>query len=306
MKHYLKQIALGGSALLLYTHCGTGSATTGSENLGSQPSAPLKIISIGGTLSEIVCELGSCDQIIAADKTSTRPKTLQELPSVGYRTGIKAEGVLSLEADMVLAEEGYVNPEVVTQLESTSLKVYTFKHEHTTTSTKRLINEIGAILEKEKEAKMLVEALDADLAELNSLVAQTTSQPSVLFVFARGMGSLSICGKNTFAEQLVSMTGARFPVEEVFDFKPLTPEGLVAANPDYILFFESGLETLGGVEGALQIPGIMQTTAGQKKQLIAMDGLWLSGFGPNVGKAAMHLAKAIYPELSSVTQATAP
>lgn len=305
MNRQLKVITLASAVLLAATQCGTRTDGSASQETATQSVATLKIVSIGGTLSEIVCALGSCDQIVAADKTSTRPKTLQELPSVGYRTAIKAEGVLALDADVVLAEEGYINAEVVTQLQGSALKVYSLKHEPNVASTKRLIGEIGDILSKKKEAEVLIDQLNADLKTLDSLVTQTTSKPRVLFVFARGMGSLSICGKGTFAEQLINMTGASFAVEDVFDYKPLTPEGLVAANPDYILFFESGLETLGGVNGALEIPGIMQTTAGKKQQLIGMDGLWLSGFGPTVGQAAITLARHIYPELKENLEATA-
>ncbi len=301
MKSKSSHILVAVIGILLFSQCSQKPESASSADVAAGVPASKKIISIGGTLSEIVHELGHGNEIVATDKTSTRPKSLQNLPSVGYRTGIKAEGVLSLEADLILAEEGYINPEVITQLQSSDLSVHALKHEPNLSSTKNLITSIGNILGEEEKAQSLIADLDADLRTLDSLKAGTSSNPSVLFVFARGMGSLSISGKNTFAEQLISMAGARFAVEEVFDFKPLTPEGLVAANPDYILFFESSLESLGGVEGALQIPGIMQTTAGQKRQLIAMDGLWVSGFGPQVGKAAIHLAKAIYPELNTAT-----
>jgi iron complex transport system substrate-binding protein len=298
MKH-INLIGISAVCMLLFSQCGpTNTTLENSENSTSQNDS-LKIVSIGGTLSEIICALGSCDQIIAADKTSTRPNTLQDLPSVGYRTGIKAEGILSLGADIVLAEEDHINAEVVTQLQSTSLPVHVFSHELNVTSTKKVIAEIGQILNKKQEAEELVSSLEKDLHSLDSLISLTSTKPRMLFVYARGLGSLSICGKNTFAEELIKMAGAQFAVDEVFDYKPLTPEALVAANPDYILFFDSGLESLGGVEGALQIQGMMQTTAGEKKQILAMDGLLISGFGPGVGKAAIQLATSIHPELGA-------
>src|SRR5690606_35624661 len=73
------------------------------------------------------------------------------------------------------------------------------------------------------------------------------------------------------------------------DFKPLTPEALIQSNPDYILLFEKGLESLGGIDGVLQIQGINQINAGKNKQIITMDGALLSGFGPRVGQAAKEL-----------------
>ncbi|MEQ8413213.1 MAG: ABC transporter substrate-binding protein [Imperialibacter sp.] len=298
MKH-INLFGISAVCLLVFSQCGPANTTSESRENSTPEKESLKIVSIGGTLSEVVCALGSCDQIIAADKTSTRPKSLQDLPSVGYRTGIKAEGVLSLDADIVLAEEDHINAEVVTQLQATALPVHTFKHELNVASTKKIIADIGKIINKEQEAEQLVVTLEQDLNLLDSMIGKTSTKPRVLFVYARGLGSLSICGKKTFAEEVIKMAGAQFAVDEIFDYKPLTPEALVAANPDYILFFDSGLESLGGVEGALQIQGLMQTTAGEKKQILAMDGLWLSGFGPGVGKAAIQLATSIHPELAA-------
>ncbi|WOK08007.1 ABC transporter substrate-binding protein [Imperialibacter roseus] len=298
MKH-INLFSISAACLLLFSQCGPANTTSKSTENSTPDKEALKIVSIGGTLSEIVCALGSCDQVIAADKTSTRPKSLQTLPSVGYRTGIKAEGVVSLDADIVLAEEDHINAEVVTQLQSTALPIHVFKHELNVASTKKIIAEIGKIINKEQAAKELVATLEKDLLSLDSMISLTTTKPRMLFVYARGLGSLSICGKNTFAEELIKMAGAQFAVDEIFDYKPLTPEALVAANPDYILFFDSGLESLGGIEAALQIQGMMQTTAGEKEQILAMDGLWLSGFGPGVGKAAIQLATSIHPELAA-------
>src|SRR5690554_1769969 len=87
---------------------------------------PRQMITAGGTITEIVHELGFSHQIIATDITSTYPVSMQELPSIGYRNQIKAEGILSLGANMVLAEADYLNPEVIEQLKSAQVEVRVF------------------------------------------------------------------------------------------------------------------------------------------------------------------------------------
>ena len=57
---------------------------------------------------------------------------------------------------------------------------------------------------------------------------------------------------------------------------------------------ESGLKSIGGVEGLLKLPGIAQTPAGRNQRIISIDGLFLSGFGVRSGKAALALFQAIY------------
>ena len=81
--------------------------------------------------------------------------------------------------------------------------------------------------------------------------------------------------------------------ERVESRRDMTPEALVAANPDVLLLFDSGLQSLGGTAGLLQVPGIAQTTAGRTGRVVEMDGQLLTGFGPRLGLAATELAKKL-------------
>ena len=85
------------------------------------------------------------------------------------------------------------------------------------------------------------------------------------------------------------MAGGQNAITEFEDYKPLTPESLIKGNPDVILLFTSGLESLGGVDGLLKIQGVSQTNAGKNKKVIALDGALISGFGPRVGEGAAAL-----------------
>ncbi len=96
-------------------------------------------------------------------------------------------------------------------------------------------------------------------------------------------------GKNTPMDKIISIANGQNAVNDFEDFKPLTPEALIQSNPDYLLFFTTGLESLGGSDGVFQIPGIEKTNAGKNKNIIGMDGELLSGFGPRVGQAAAEL-----------------
>ena len=69
---------------------------------------------------------------------------------------------------------------------------------------------------------------------------------------------------------------------------------VVAAQPDVYVLFESGLKSIGGVDGLLKVPGLAQTPAGRNTRVAAMDGLYLSGFGPRCGRAAFDLFRGIY------------
>ena len=133
----------------------------------------------------------------------------------------------------------------------------------------------------------LIKQIDEDLKNLKTYDVK----PKVLFIYARGAGSLMVAGKNTAMYSMIELAGGKNAVTDFESFKPLTPESLVALNPDAILMFTNGLESLGGMEGIKQIPGIEMTNAGKNKAIIEMDGQLLSGFGVRVGRAIVELNK---------------
>ena len=241
----------------------------------------------------MVYELGLGDQIIATDRTSTYPASMQALPSIGYRNQIKAEGILALGPDVVLIEEGYLTPDVVSQLQATSVKVEIFKKPMQVEETKELVTQLAGFFGLEEKGKEVNQTLDQDLASLQAYLSKHEDKPSAAFVMARGPETLFIAGEKTFAQSMFALAGIRAVATGFDEFVPLTPESLLSINPDYLVFFDSGLESLGGKSGLGHVQGIKGTQAYQLEQVVSMDGHYLSGFGPRVGKAALELAQAV-------------
>lgn len=252
-----------------------------------------KIITAGGTITEVVNELGLGDQIIATDITSTYPTNMQQLPSIGYRNQIKAEGILALGPDLVLIEEGYLSSDVVEQLKAAQVEIQSFAKPTTVEDSKKLVTDLAVFFDQEEKGKQINEAIDKDIKELKSYLALHSSRPKAVFVMARGPETVFIAGDKTFAKEMFDMVEVETVASGFEEFVPLTPESLVSMNPDYLVFFESGIQSLGGIEGLTKIQGIDQTTAFKENQIVALDGQYLSGFGPRVGKAALELAKAV-------------
>ena len=254
-----------------------------------------RIVTAGSSSTEIVCALGLCDKIVATDRTSLYPEKMQSLPSIGYRSGIGAEGIISMKPNLVIFENEYVKDEVVTQLKSTGIRTLLVEHEQNFESTTARIRRIAAELGKKAEGEALINKIRAEMDEVKAKVDATTSRPRVLCVFNRGTGTMMVAGKNT-SFGLVPMAGVVNVMDDVDGYKPLNIEALIKANPDYILFFSSGLESIGGVDGALKITGVNQTTAGKKRQIIAVDGLMLTNWGPRLAEAALELFHLTHPE----------
>ncbi|UJP65651.1 heme/hemin ABC transporter substrate-binding protein [Mongoliitalea daihaiensis] len=254
-----------------------------------------KLITAGGTVSEVVVSLGYLERIIATDITSTFPASLQQLPSIGYRNQIKGEGLMALGADMILAESGYLSEDVLDQLKLAGIQVKLFEKPTSIDGTYRLIQEVAAFLEEPEKGETLLAQVKSEQTLLEEYVKNNPliNPPAVAFIMARGLETVFLAGEETFASEIIQMAGGKPAGTGFKDFIPLTPEAIVGINPDYLLFFDSGLGTIGGKDGVQQIKGANQTKALQNGNILSFDGQYLSGFGPRVAQAALELAKAI-------------
>lgn len=248
-----------------------------------------RIVSLNGTISEIICDLGRQGQLVGVDVTSTYPAALDKLPKVGHTRNISAEGVLAQNPTLVVGTTESLKPEVAAQLQSAGVQVRLFKQTYSVEGTKQLIKEVAAAFGASAQVPTLLQKLDAQVAQVH----RPAKAPKVLFIYARGTGTLMVAGQNTQVEKIIQLAGGQNATTGFTEYKPLTAEALVAANPDVLLLFDSGLASLGGKAGLLQLPGVAQTTAGRTGRVVEMDGQLLTGFGPRLGLAATELAKKL-------------
>ncbi|MEC8081409.1 MAG: ABC transporter substrate-binding protein, partial [Pseudomonadota bacterium] len=81
-----------------------------------------RVVSIGGTVTEIVYLLGESDQLVATDTSSVYPEAANQTPKVGYQRTLSAEGVLSVRPDMLLLTTTAGPQSVLRQLEDTGIQ----------------------------------------------------------------------------------------------------------------------------------------------------------------------------------------
>ncbi len=245
----------------------------------------LKIVSLNGAVTEIVAALGHEKDIVGVDVTSTYPETVKTTAKdLGHVRTISIESVMALQPSLIIGTEKDMSPELLGKIKGSGVNAQLFNQDFSVEGTKKLIADVAGVL-NHADYKALQDKIDADLKNVKPLA----KAPKVLFIYARGAGTLMVAGKNTPVEKVIALAGGQNAITEFEDFKPLTPEALIKGNPDVILMFDSGLGSLGGPQGVLKIQGVDKTNAGKNKKIISMDGGLLSGFGPRVGEAAAQL-----------------
>lgn len=257
-----------------------------------------QIITLGGSVTEIVYALGVGDRVIATDVSSTYPEAATQLPQVGYVRTLSAEPVLAMAPTLILTTDEAGPPEALAQLQESGVTIVMFAAATSPEEAYQLMRNLGLALGKETEAEEMITQVESDLAEAAMLLEQVESKPSVLFIYARGVDTVMAGGLDTGVDTMLALAGAENAFTEFEGYQPLTAEAAVAAAPDAYLLFTSGLASVGGVEGLLAVPGLGATPAGENQRVYEMDGLLLTSFGPRFGQAVIDLIHLLHPELA--------
>lgn len=248
-----------------------------------------KIISLNGAITEVLVNLGEEKNIVGVDVTSNYPKSIETTAKdLGHVRSITIESIMALQPTVLFASDKDLNPELMEKLQASKIKVELVHQEFSANGTAKMIEQVAKTLNKSNYQPM-IDAINSKLKEVVAL----DPQPKVLFIYARGAGNLMVGGEGTPLDAMIRMAGGENAAQGITDFKPLTPEALISSNPDVILMFESGLQSIGGIDGLLKIDGIAKTKAGMNKKVIAMEGQYLSGFGPRLGNAVVDLNQAL-------------
>ncbi|HEV7435684.1 MAG TPA: ABC transporter substrate-binding protein [Pseudorhizobium sp.] len=260
----------------------------------SNPAAQ-RIVSVGGTVTEILYALGAQDRIVAVDSTSSYPAEATSKPDVGYMRQLSAEGILAQEPDLILAEDGAGPPPVLDILRSSKVPMVRVPTPASADGIQQKIRAVGAAVGLAEQAEALAAKTGEDLAAITKEVAGIGKpKRRVLFVLSLSNGRVMASGSGTEAAAIIEMAGGVNAVSDVSGYKPLTDEAVIAARPDVVLSMMRGDHKL-TAEDVFSLPALQATPAAADKALITMDGLFLLGFGPRTPDAVRTLASQLYP-----------
>jgi len=255
-----------------------------------------RIVSIGGSVTEIVFALGQQDRLIARDRTSSFPAQALDLPDVGYIRALSPESVLSVSPDLLLTLEGAGPPEAMQVLQSANVNIATIPDRYDAKGVIDKILAVGKALETEAAAKILAGDVKA---QLDGAVAQANAspvgnRPRVLFILSAQGGRIMAAGRNSSAAGIIEMAGGDNAMQGFEGYKPVTNEALISAAPDVVLMMDRSGNHAISDEDLFAIHALSVTPAGRDKRIVRMNGLHLLGFGPRTASAVTELSTALH------------
>lgn len=195
------------AAALLLAALLPGRAAWADPHPVSHPEAS-HVVAIGGAVTEIVYALGEQDRLVARDSTSVYPVEVVGLPDVGYIRQLSPEGVLSVEPDLILAEDGAGPPEAVELLQQAGIPYETIPSGFDQAGLAGKINAVAGALGVSDKAQEVVAALEADLSTLAENNAALSDKKRVLFILSVQGGRIMASGQDTAADEIIRMAGA--------------------------------------------------------------------------------------------------
>jgi iron complex transport system substrate-binding protein len=265
-------------------------------NSGYSLAQDKRVISVGGSLTEIVYALGAEQTLVAVDTTSLFPTAALKLPRVGYARQLSAEGILALRPTVVLLTSEAGPPAVIAQLKAAGVQLEMTPIEHSFDDLRTKIRTVSKAVDKVAQGKTFELQLEADWARAQGTVKNyraRQSAPRVLFILSHS-GSAQVSGEGTAADAFIQFAGGTNAMAGFKGYKPLTAEAVIAAAPTAILVTQQGIDALGGVEKLLTQPGLALTPAGRAKRVVAFEALQLLGFGPRLPQTVQEAAALFY------------
>jgi iron complex transport system substrate-binding protein len=253
--------------------------------MADDPARPVqRIVTLSPSLTEAVCALGHCAQLVGTDRYSTWPGNVLKLPKVGGLEDAQIESIVTLRPDMVLLGPRSRAGE---RLSALGVPVQSFDA-RTHADLKRMLMALGQSLGEPARAAALVARIDTEIdAAARRMPAAWRGRSVYVEV---GAGSYAASEKSFIGETvarlgLVNVVGGEFGL-----FPKLNPEMVVRRPPDLIIGPRISLADVNERPGWAALPAVRQ----QQMCLLDTERMdLLSRPGPRVGEAAQMLVDCL-------------
>jgi iron complex transport system substrate-binding protein len=255
-----------------------------------------RVVALANGSAEIIASLGHLDILVGRDVASD-VVSLESVEVVTSGHQIVAEKILSLNPDLVIIDALSGPSSALLAIESAGIRIAKISEAWTLNDIDRKVSEIAQAIGAVDEGKNLIAALQISTSSVKQIPAGTR----IAFLYLRGGSAIYLIGgKGSGTDSLISAIGGVDAGAQEFEnpFTPMTAEAIATLNPDIFLVMSKGLESVGGVDGLVQLPGIAQTQAGKNRAIVAVDDSLLLSFGPRTYSLLVALSQSVERVLS--------
>ncbi len=253
-------------------------------------SAPRRIVSLAPSETEDLYDLGVADRIVADTTADDFPAAARQLPHVtGNMMDPSVESIESFNPDLVVAV-GSINQKTVAALDRANVPTLVVDPK-TVEDTYAALKLLGRATGTEARAATLTSAMQARIGAVRQRMARAAARPKVLILY--DVNPIYTTGPGSFIDDLIQVAGGQNIVSSPVPGNVLSPERVIAAQPEVILC-EPYLR-----DKVQQFPGWREGIAAVRKGAFfsASEGATLVRPTPRLANGAEELARFLHPEL---------
>jgi iron complex transport system substrate-binding protein len=240
---------------LLFTACGQNTSTTIGAQAKPTPTvaldyygtpiafpttAPMRIISLVPSTSEILGALHLQSRVVGVDYYTTYPTALASVPKVSDANGkFNVEQIVALKPDLVLSYGGQTK-DYDSQLENLGIRVVDLSFSNLSQTLQQILL-IGRLTFTENTAVSLVHQLQQQIKEIKTAVVGTSTPRVLLEVDDSTPGKPYVFGGGSFGNELLQDANGMNIFQDNSNnagYPQVTDEAVIAANPQYVILTE--------------------------------------------------------------------
>lgn len=246
--------------------------------------APQRIVTLLPSLTESVCALDACAQLVGVDRYSNWPAVVGTLPHLGGQDDAQIERIVALKPDLVLAG---ASARAVARLEGLGIPVLALEAQRLA-DVRRVLETVAAALGRPAAAEAAWAHIEARVAQAAQRVPAGWRGRRVYFEVASdpyAAGAASFIGETLARLGLGNVVPAALG-----PFPKLNPEFVVRAQPDLMMAEERSLAEMPGRPGWSRLRALEQ---GRRCGFAQAQYDVLIRPGPRLGEAAELLADCV-------------
>ena len=252
------------------------------------PSAK-RVVTLAPNLTELVDAVGAGATLVATDKSSDHPPSVQSLPRVGDHQRVDIERLVALAPDLVLAWGSGNTARELAQIEAAGIRLFRLEPRRLD-DIPRALERVGLLLGRAEEGKQRARALRAQIAALRESHAGAAPVRVFYQVWSRPLLTLN---DDHLVSDVVRLCGGRNVFGSLAPLVPeLSTESVVLADPEAML---TAIEGSGPARRTPQAGAFSQwaalgtTTAVRRGWLYTLPADIVVRGGPRIAEGAQAL-----------------
>lgn len=246
--------------------------------------APRRVVSLLPSLTESVCAIGACDRLVATDRFSNWPASVEQLPKLGGLDDAPVERIAALKPDVVLVSS---SARIIDRLESLGFKVVVLETRNGA-DTRNTLKLLAQLFDKPGAGNAVWSRIETEIGAAAARVPPAVRGGRVYFEID---STPYAAGPESFVGEMLARLGmGNILAPDAGPFPKVNPEFVVRAQPDVVMASKPNLQ-----EMRLR-PGWASLRALERGQACGFEPAQfdlLTRPGPRMGEAASVMADCL-------------